>query len=454
MIEYLKKLESGGEKEELSYFGFSELAILSRSLNNVAKKIWNLVHLDYLTKIYNRFALEKKINLELENSKFFLMGMIDFDNFKIYNDIYGHEMGDLILIAFAERLKLIGNKFNLLFGRFGGDEFVFFRNGEMNLLSFIEEFRSYMKPAYFLGKNIIQLKFSTGIVYKEKTDSDNFYKILKECDFALLESKKKGKNQISFFNERLMIAETKNNILMNDISYAMERNQFFLVYQPIYDRDKKIYGFESLMRWHHHNLGIISPKDFIHLMNITNQHKQFFEFVLQKTFTDLGKYQQFMLHINISVPQLLIPELKDKILFYCNRFNIPCNRMNLEIIEYEILQEKENLKKIIKELKQYGIQFSIDDFGTGYANFSYLLDFDIDILKIDKTLIQDLTENVRRQKIVESIIQVCNALKIKTVVEGVETESQFELLKQKNLDYFQGFFLSKPQEIENIKSLI
>jgi len=416
--------------------------------------IFNLAYYDTLTKLPNREHFDSEIGKYIErakqNSHKFALLFLDLDNFKYINDTFGHNIGDKLLIEVANRLENTLKEHDFI-ARVGGDEFiVILDNIEDNkeIVSIANKILSLFENEFNIDNNIFQIGCSIGIsIYP--TDGKGKNTLLKGADTAMYQSKKYGKNCFHFHSPDMNREFIRKLELAINMREAIRENQFELFYQPkILVSSEKAISAEALIRWNSHTLGFVSPTEFIPYAEETNLIIAIGDFVLesacktQKELEDLGS--NISIAINISSVQLNRDNFIDKVKTLIDKIGCNPKRLEFEITESKIMDNVElNIKKL-NELKEMGISISIDDFGTGYSSMNYLQKLPINVIKIDKSFIDNTPHTKDGNLIVKGIISLAKALSLDVVAEGVEDTNQRDFLKENHCDIIQGYLYSRP----------
>lgn len=415
------------------------LCTASRQVNNFFDFITELPHIQFL---YNYFDRERCI-----------LALIDIDDFRYINEIYGYKIGDELMKIVSKEIKNIVNDQGVVY-KFNGDSFVILYNilniNEVkdNIFLLLKRFRDniVLKDKKFL------LTVSIG-VYMSKIKED-IYEIVRKAEAAMYESKKRGKNQCTFFNEDIEDLLIRKGMISNQLKKALLNNEFVLLYQPIFNlRKKKIEEVEALLRWHNEELGEISPSEFIPIAEENGNINEIGYWVIEKACVQHKLWQKkgFNLKININISPV---QLNQKYFIFnvkkiFKKTNVSYENVTFEITETQILKNEFYNIKVMKQLKNMGLNFAIDDFGTGYSSIKNLVNFPIKEVKIDKYFIN----NIKKEKvfnIIKLFIMVSHKIGYKVVAEGVENKEEVFLLDRLGCDKIQGYYISEPLDEEEI----
>jgi diguanylate cyclase (GGDEF)-like protein/PAS domain S-box-containing protein len=429
------------------------------------EKINRLAYYDSLTELPNRAKLEKVLGEALRTAKEHgnrgAVLFLDLDNFKTVNDTFGHEMGDDLLMGVAKLLRSFESE-DILVSRFGGDEFVIvidkIQNDQQVREVAFKIVQALNKPWIIKGKEFYS-SVSLGIVFYPG-DGCDVQSILSNADCAMYSVKNADKNNFKIYSSNMNLRLMERVDMENKLRHAITDNEFVLHYQPqINQKTGQIVGVEALIRWNSPSSGMISPNNFIPVAEETGLIVPIGEWVLReacrqnKYWQDKG-YSKFPVSVNLSARQLKQPDLVRDIIDILNESGLDAQWLNLEITESIAISDIDFTITILKELKQIGVALALDDFGTGYSSLSYLRKLPINIIKIDKSFIDEISESVHAAAITEAIIVMSHKMNMKVIAEGVETQNQHELLQQENCDMAQGYLFSRPLAAEGIESLI
>ncbi len=393
-----------------------------------------------------------------KNDEDFSLLLLDMNRFKIINDTMGHACGDLMIKAISTRLHdVLSGK--LFIGRIAGDEFAFLIRQKQeeeylrilakNILSLVS------KPVMVNGRGI-GLSASIGVISSADGYS-SFNEMLRDADIAKYEAKKMhDRDNVCIFTEDMRKQLSYKLNLESELPDAIEKDEFFVEYQPIIDvNDGRVYALEALVRWKHPSLGVISPGVFIPLLEETNLIADLGWRVLEKVCRDFSvikrKFgQDVAVSVNFSVRQLLHPDLISGIQRLFDKYGVGVQSLIIEITETLFLNDQEHAASIVAQIQEKGIRVSIDDFGSGYSSLGYLHNIPINTLKADRQFIMSLERGADRVRILETIYILAKNLGAKVVAEGVETEAQLEIVKAMGIEYVQGYYFARPLPLDRL----
>ncbi len=429
------------------------------------EKILHQAHFDSLTQLPNRFLsmdrLDQMLRESDRNQHQVAVLFLDLDDFKKVNDTLGHETGDKILIEAANRLQNCIREVDTV-GRLGGDEFIVLLN---NLDSpadaqpvahkILERFRESLKIE---GRDLL-LTISIGIsVYP--SDGDNPAELLRNADSAMYYSKAQGRNSCHYFTEEMNQGAEQRLLLEEQLHNALSKNELYVLYQPVIDlQSKKIVGAEALLRWNSAKLGAVYPDQFIPVAEQTGLIVPIGYYVLQEAMAQAKRWQQdllpdFKIAVNLSPRQFRDPKLVETIEQHLLQFDMPGSLLDLEITEGVLMAQQSDVDIALDKLNEIGISVSMDDFGTGYSSLSYLRSYPFDVLKIDKSFINDITVDPADMELVNATIDMAHGLGLKVIAEGVETEGQMLQLQNRGCEFAQGYYFSKPISADVLETLL
>ncbi|MEH7072523.1 putative bifunctional diguanylate cyclase/phosphodiesterase [Neobacillus drentensis] len=449
------------ESEEEFLLGFS---LDITELKRAEKRIAHMAYHDALTGLPNRWFIKsylEKYQLIHENAKPLLgLFLLDLDHFKVINDSLGHQAGDVLLQSVAERLKAALGEETIL-ARFGGDEFIILvpnlRNAE-KACELCRQLLMVMSEPFTVYNQKFNISPSVGIsLYPQHGEDINT--LIKNADLAMYHSKEKGRNCYSLFTPNMKVHAMVRMDMEINLRQALEKDEFILHYQPKMDlKTGKIYGMEALIRWKSNDNQLLFPDSFIQIAEESGLIAPIGEWVLREACTQCKQwhdegFSELSVSVNISPQQFHKQNLEEVIRTILTETGLPPCSLDLELTESTIMKRPEEAAIVLNNLKALGITISIDDFGTGFSSLSYLRNFPIDVLKIDKSFIMNLEMDDANLAITDAVISLARTLKLKVVAEGVETFEQLKYLQRGNCDSAQGYYIGKPVEIHSIKEL-
>lgn len=431
----------------------------------VEEKIFQIAFYDMDTGLPNRLKirdlLKEKIREAKKNKSRVAIVFIDINRFKMINDSLGHFTGDQILKQISRRIMDIVPK-DAILGRFGGDKFTLILTENIDTHSIMELsekiLRYVSKPITFEGQEFF-LSASIGVSYYPE-DGGNEELLLKNADTANNRAKKQGGTKITFFSYEMNDQIKYRFELENYLRRAIEKNELYLVYQPLVDlRTGVLIGSEALLRWKHPKLGLIPPMHFIPIAEETGIIHDIGRWVLQEACKQNQKwieegYHDLFVSVNVSAQQIQNRDFLNIIKEALTLSGMEPKHLLLELTESGMLGNIKHSIEMMKSIKELGVQVSIDDFGTGYSSLSYLKSLPINSLKIDQTFINNLDRCSVDKSIVKAIITIGSGMSVKVVAEGVETYEQLKELKELNCDYAQGYFIEKPVDKDTFERLL
>ena len=428
-------------------------------------KLKQLAYSDPLTGLYNRtFLLEtlsSALKRERQQQGIVAIFFMDLDKFKKINDTLGHKAGDELLNEVARRLTKSTRNTDAI-ARWGGDEFVVMIAGQLNyelIRAKAEEFLQVMREPLRLAGRDISIPTSIGIAITSDSET-SAEQLIQHADIAMYSAKQFGRDNFQFFLPEMAHQAMRQFNFEQEIRQAISQtNQFYMVYQPKMNRHKQVIGFESLIRWQHPIEGLIMPGEFIPLAEESDIIIMLGEKVIEQTFQQLQLWQNagcelLPVSINISGKHLISGNLVTYIQTQLKKYALSGRLIEIEITEGVLVSDIERCIAVMSELKALNINLSIDDFGTGYSSLNYLKRLPIDILKIDRSFVDECTTSVEDGQIVSTIINLAQNLDIKTVAEGVESPEQFDYLLQKGCNIFQGYYFYKPLAANDVEKLL
>jgi diguanylate cyclase (GGDEF)-like protein/PAS domain S-box-containing protein len=426
--------------------------------------IWQQANFDPLTELPNRRLFHDRLEQEIKKAHRTDMPLallfIDLDRFKEVNDTLGHAKGDLLLVEAARRIRNCVRDTDTV-ARLGGDEFtVIVPNYEqpVHLERIAQDIIGALSGPFDLGDGDAgYISASIGIaLYPD--DARNIDDLMKHADQAMYAAKTAGRNCFSHFTHSMQMEAQEKLALTNDLRHALSRDEIQVYYQPIIElATGRIEKAEALLRWHHPVRGMISPAVFIPLAEEFGLIYDIGDWVFLQAVSSVADWhKRFKRMVQVSVNRSPVEFDKDptRWIDVLTGAGLPGGSITIEITEGLLLRKSEKVRQCLLEFRNHGIEVSIDDFGTGFSALSYLKQFDIDYLKIDRSFVNSLTENDSDKALVEAIIVMAHKLGIKTIAEGVETEAQRDMLLAFDCDYAQGYLYSRPVPVVEFERLL
>lgn len=434
----------------------SEIKFIETNLRQIAFQ-------DPLTNLPNRSQFHSRLTHALDtakrNNQQVVVLYLDLDRFKVINDTYGHEKGDLLLKMVSDRLTSIARK-NDTIARMGGDEFTVLLEGAsvdsiIGASTFAKKILSLFTYPFRIDNHEFYVTSSIGISLYPN-DGDNVTTLMKNADMAMYRAKEMGKNNFQFFSPELNEQAHRQLDMEGFLRHAVERNELELNYQPIVNAaNGELNAIEALLRWENPDLGRVFPDVFIPLAESTGMIIPIGEWVLRtacrhiRRLRDAG-WNDLKISVNISGRQLEQSTLVETVKSALDTANIPASCLILEITESLLMKNIKKTRAILQELRSLGVGLSIDDFGTGYSSLNSLMVLPIDTLKIDKSFIHEVTSNHQNLSLVQGIILIGHNLNLQVVAEGVETTEQARLLNTNGCDELQGYLFSRPLTLDKL----
>jgi diguanylate cyclase (GGDEF)-like protein len=424
-----------------------------------------MVHHDALTALPNRAGISTYLVDFLESrgedpGQLALL-FLDLDQFKDINDSLGHQLGDQLLCEIPRRLSAVLRRRDFI-GRHGGDEFLIavHRDDREQVEQLAINILRSLDGGFAIEDHRLFISGSIGIAYYPES-GQSVSELIQNADTALFKAKSSGRNQYAVFT-REMFAQAQHRLnLSRDIRHALDSGDFFVLYQPIIDAsDSSLCGVEALLRWQHHDGYLVPPQEFIRVAEETGMIGRLGEFVLDRACSDLAVWQRASgertpwLAVNVSGAQIMESGFAERLSVLLHRHRIEPERLHLEITEEVLIENLARNRRMLHELEDIGMRIVVDDFGVGYSSLSYLKNFPISIVKIDRGFVRDIASDAEDQAITRTICSLAVDLGMQTVAEGVETDEQLAMLRGYGCTYAQGFVFSRPVSAEAIGKMI
>ena len=430
---------------------------ISKQLNEKRNQLKHLALHDGLTGLPNRTLLSDRLEqvlLQAQRTKnSFSLFLMDLDRFKEVNDTLGHQFGDELLKMVSDRLlKSIRDKDSI--ARLGGDEFAILLpdTGLEGTKNCIDRIIQSMDTPFCINDVITESKISIGVaIYPDHGDS--IHTLMQYADVAMYQAKK-SQSGYAIYDPTQNTHSIRRLKLMNDLRDAIKKNEINIYYQPLIDNNKQtVIGVEALSRWHHDELGDISPDEFIPMAEQMGLIRTLTLHVLKQSMHDLNDWKKkgYDLGVNINISTYCLQDVSfpEEIHSIVEFYSFDSSQIELEITESALMHDLSLTRKIIDHLNKLGFKLAIDDFGTGFSSLNYLKNLPIDTLKIDKSFIIDMCENKSDNAIVKTIIELGHNLNCRIIAEGVENQMELDSLSHLKVDVIQGFFYSKALSVED-----
>jgi diguanylate cyclase (GGDEF)-like protein/PAS domain S-box-containing protein len=411
---------------------------------------------DALTGLPNRPLVMDRLGHVLQRSRrdgtLSAVLFLDLDSFKLINDTAGHGVGDELLMQVAERLSTVIRPGDTL-GRFGGDEFVIICDGMAKVddaVAVAQRAIDTRDVPYFINGQAIYISSSVGVALARP--EDDAQGLLRDADVAMYRAKAMGRGSVCIFDDEMRV-ETHNRLdIENALLHALDRRELSLCYQPLVAvDDRRAVAVEALLRWTTSDGVSIPPDQFIPVAEETGLIVRIGTWVLEESCRQLTQWTgdgdvpaELAVAVNVSARQLIQPGFPDLVGDILDRYDLPADRLVIEITESTVMRDAVGSIAILTELRDLGVRISVDDFGTGYSSLGYLQRLPIDELKVDRAFVSPLATGPRAASIVQSIVSLGHALGLTVIAEGVETEEQQVRLQRIGCDVSQGFLFSRP----------
>ncbi|TVS10434.1 MAG: EAL domain-containing protein [Wenzhouxiangella sp.] len=420
-----------------------------------------MAHYDPLTGLPNRrlmSALIEELMARMDRQQSgFALCYLDLDDFKPINDRHGHDVGDQVLVAIAERLRRLVRGSDLV-SRLGGDEFVLVLEGigdgpELERkLSFILD--GVVQPIAVAGLQVrVQASIGVTLYPRDSGDPDT---LLRHADQAMYRAKALGRHQYSLFDTEIEAHVQRRRERLVEIETGLDERQFQLYYQPKMDLvTGEAVGFEALVRWHHPVYGMLSPLAFLHALERTELEQRFGEYIIDQALGQMAAWhdsgQELPVSVNISGPHLLTEGFVDMLARLLERHRrVAAGQLALEIVESAAVADLDRAVRVLGEVRKLGIQTSLDDFGTGYSSLRHLRSLPVDEVKIDQSFVRDMLTDLNDYTIVQSVISLADAFGLRVVAEGIETEEHAASLLRLGCKLGQGYVFARPMPADAV----
>jgi diguanylate cyclase (GGDEF)-like protein/PAS domain S-box-containing protein len=430
-----------------------------------------MAYYDPLTGLPNRILLQDRLKQALvqakRNGQHGAVFILDIDHFKVINDSLGHLIGDKLLQEVAKRLSDCIRQEDTI-SRMGGDEFVVLladlgkdkKDAITHSISVAEKIIQTISEPIVTEENKLQITVSIGIVMFPD-DNDQIINLMKLADNAMYKVKKSGRNNYQFVTPSLQKEADERLNVQHGLHDALQRNHFELFYQPQIDfTTNAVSGVEALIRWRKPENGLVCPDDFIMISEESGLIVPIGTWVLEEAGRQISSFNKLknrpfpFISVNMSVRQFQQRNFISEIQRIVSTYNIQPQQLELELTESLLIHNLDDTKRKLFQLKKMGIRLAIDDFGTGYSSLQYLKNLPIDVLKIDQSFINDISIDVNDRAIVQTIISLAKNLNLWVVAEGVVDQKQYDFLKQRDCDSYQGYYYCKPMPMAELLAFV
>lgn len=421
------------------------------------EQLYQLANFDSITQLPNRLAFEERLTQVIAQSKrhnrMSAVLFVDVDNFKNINDSFSHEAGDHVLQSIASTLREQLRDEDFL-ARLNGDTYaaILPEIADANHAGIAAQrlLNACNKTLHF-NKHTIHCSISIGIS-TFPFSGDTMLELMKNAGISLRNAKQNGSNQYQYFSRSLQKTHVRRMQLENALHTALHNEQFHLQYQPQVDAtNNTLFGVEALIRWQHPEMGFVPPNEFIPISESNRSIVKIGSWVITECLSQLARWKKtlgtdinFTASINLSPVQLQHADIVKEIEIALSQTQLSPQQLKIELTETAMMQNLDNVKKIMVALHDMGCRIAIDDFGTGYSSLSELRHLPIDIIKIDRSFVQGIHTNKEDNVIVNAVIKLAHELELDTVAEGVETQEQLEYLLERGCHIIQGYYFSKP----------
>jgi diguanylate cyclase (GGDEF)-like protein len=435
------------------------------SLHKTAESlIASLSLTDPLTGLCNRrLLLERLHTARLASARSQECGalvFVDIDNFKGLNHALGHDQADALLVELGQRLSTCMREYDTV-ARLGADVFVVLATAlgqgseaaSINIQTITRKVSAALALPYMTPTREVRFTCSLGICQFQGSEA-SAEDIFKRAELALRQAKQEGRHITRYFDPVIEAQATHRSQIERALGLAITAEQLRLYYQPIVDLQRRVIGYEALLRWEHPELGLVGPEQFIAVAEQTGLIVPMGEWVIARACQQLARFsadperEHYTIAVNLSARQLAQPDLVDSITRILRNSGAPAKRLKLEITESMLLTDIGNTKEKLHALTSLGIRFSLDDFGTGYSSLSYLKKLPLSQLKVDQSFVRELLTDPVDAAIVKTILQLARSLGMSVIAEGVELEGQRKVLAEMGCREFQGYLFGKPQPLE------
>lgn len=413
-------------------------------------------HVDALTGLRNQYGMMEDLQYNISNQTEMLFTMVGISHFSEYNEVYGYHFGNKILQNFARYIyDFVGNTGSVY--RLDGTKFaIISKSGSAEIVKRnYEKVRNHFRKGFKVEDKDIILDLNAGFLFINNFSID--YQTVYSCaNFAYSESKQRKQGDMVFFANDLTDDNRFRLEKFHAIRGSIMQNfeGFFLVYQPVVDSNtEKLIGAEALLRWKNDKYGLVSPDEFIPLLEKDPLFPELGEWILKRALRDakeiIKKYPNFVINVNLSYTQLEKPDFVEMVIRSIEECDFPANHLCLEITERCRLLDMELLKNVVVNLRGHGVQIALDDFGTGFSSVGIVKNLPFDTIKIDRSFVMRIEEDDKEKELIEHFVNLAATFGARVCVEGIETEGMKRILKNYPVKSFQGYYYAKPLILED-----
>ncbi|CAA6819430.1 MAG: diguanylate cyclase/phosphodiesterase (GGDEF & EAL domains) with PAS/PAC sensor(s) [uncultured Sulfurovum sp.] len=391
---------------------------------------------------------------------------LDFENYLLFNTLLGNEKSTKVLYEYAQYLDAVSKSLNITLYHTIDNYFLLLLSNKKTTNEIVSVVETFQKKALLFTSSIMDIKLPLNMlaglaIYPY---SDNINHLLDDAYSALLKGKRNGNNNVTIYSDKqISIDSTKGygeKLLFEDIQNALDNNEFIVYYQALVDvKTTNVVGAEALIRWNHPKYGLVSPLEFIPLLEKTGHIIDLGQYILktvlkQQKSWDIFNFRQIQVSINVSMKEIESKNFVQHIEKELIHYNVRPERIKFELTESMAMGNPEDTLMYLKALKNLGVGLALDDFGTGYTSFSYLKDIPADTLKIDKIMVDNILKNDEDKRIVKGIIELGHSLGMKITVEGIENKAAADIVISLGCDYIQGYYYAKPLPLFEFQEFI
>ncbi|MBR6253843.1 MAG: bifunctional diguanylate cyclase/phosphodiesterase [Clostridiales bacterium] len=431
------------------------LSEYNRAMKENEERLYQMNHFDTVTGLPNRVKITDRMDLLIsllsnKNMPFALI-YVDLDNFKTINDSMGHKVGDLVLQSAASRLTSSIDQEDMI-GRWGGDEFAIVvqrQFSDEDMLNYVESLRDTLAKPFNIEDSEYTVTASFGVSFFPQ-DGTTSAELIKCAETAMYKAKDYGKNMVQFYRKEMKDDIMRKMKYESRLLSAIKNRELYLCFQPQYDmKERKLRGFEALCRWNSERFGEVPPTEFIPVAESVGFIVPLGEWVLESACLALNRIKAAnnwdgIMSVNISAVQLMSPMFLQSVKRIIKNTGVDTKNLEFEVTESVMVSNVDYAVKVLKEISAMGITVALDDFGTGYSSLNYLQQLPINVLKIDKSFVDELPIKNAQRLMVGSIIGLVHQMKIKVVAEGVDDRRQLDILTKYQCDFVQGNIWGRP----------